>query len=113
MVAQAFLPVLVSGTTSIHRPYGHTVCCSGKSVKLSGSLPRTRASSRIVGIGIGFAASLGVKRILVVGLIGLGTPNMATLVIVPLALILVTMAACYLPARRASQVDPIRALRYE
>jgi predicted permease len=67
----------------------------------------------IIGIAIGLAASMGVRRVLAVGLVGLGDSNPAVLLIVPLALILVTMAACYLPARRASQVDPIRALRYE
>jgi predicted permease len=66
-----------------------------------------------LGIGIGFAASLGVRGILSRGLIGLGSSNPAVLVVVPLALLLGTIAACYVPARRASQVDPIRALRYE
>ena len=67
----------------------------------------------LIGIGIGFVASLGVRSVLSRGLIGLGSSNPAVLVIVPLALLLVTMAACYVPARRASQVDPIRALRWE
>jgi putative ABC transport system permease protein len=67
----------------------------------------------IIGIAIGLIASIGVRRVLALGLVGLGTSNPAVLLIVPLALILVTMAASYLPARRASQVDPIRALRWE
>ncbi len=67
----------------------------------------------IIGIAIGFVASVGVRGLLAQGLIGLGTLNPAILVIVPVALLVVTMAACYLPARRASQVDPIRALRWE
>jgi predicted permease len=67
----------------------------------------------MIGIAIGFVASLGVRPILQLGLVGLGKPNPAVLVIVPVALLVVTMAACYMPARRASQIDPIRALRYE
>jgi putative ABC transport system permease protein len=67
----------------------------------------------ILGVAIGLLASLGVRRLLALGLVGLGDSSPAVLLIVPLALILVTIAACYLPARRASQVDPIRALRWE
>jgi predicted permease len=67
----------------------------------------------LIGIGIGFVASLGVRDVLSRGLIGLGSSNPAVLVVVPLALLLVTIGACYVPARRASQVEPTRALRWE
>src|SRR5207302_394007 len=67
----------------------------------------------VAGICIGGAISVAVSRALTAGLIGLGQPNSATYVIVPLVLFLVTMGSCYLPARRASRTDPMVALRYE
>jgi ABC-type antimicrobial peptide transport system permease subunit len=65
------------------------------------------------GMLAGGAISFAVARMLTAGLVGLGTPNPLTYVVVPVALVVVTMAACYIPARRASLIDPIRALRYE
>ncbi|MDP8979819.1 MAG: ABC transporter permease [Acidobacteriota bacterium] len=67
----------------------------------------------LAGIGVGSVVSFAVARVLTAGLAGIGTPNPATYILVPIALMLVTMAACYLPARRASLVDPITALRWE
>jgi ABC-type antimicrobial peptide transport system permease subunit len=51
--------------------------------------------------------------LLIAGTSGLGAPNPATYVIVPVMLIVLTLLASYFPARRASRVDPLRALRYE
>ncbi|MBI4476333.1 MAG: FtsX-like permease family protein [Acidobacteria bacterium] len=67
----------------------------------------------LAGIIVGGCVSLVVARLLVATLVGLASPNAATYVIVPLTLIGLTLAASYVPARRASRVDPVRALRYE
>ena len=66
-----------------------------------------------LGIAIGGAASFAVTRVLEAGFLGLGTINPLTFVLVPVLLVSVTMAACYIPARRASVVDPMVALRDE
>jgi ABC-type antimicrobial peptide transport system permease subunit len=41
------------------------------------------------------------------------TPNPATYVLVPLSLVVLTIGACYVPARRAASIDPVRAMRHE
>jgi ABC-type lipoprotein release transport system permease subunit len=46
-------------------------------------------------------------------LAGLVSTSSITFVVVPMLLVLVTAAACYIPVRRASMVDPMVALRYE
>ena len=65
------------------------------------------------GIVIGGLISIAVSRLLTAGLVGLGQPNSATYFIVPALLFAVTLASCYVPAFRASRVDPIVALHYE
>ena len=67
----------------------------------------------LIGVAIGSLATIGVARLIAAGLIGLGSVSPITFVVVPLLLIVVALAACYIPARRASLVDPIKALRYE
>ncbi len=66
-----------------------------------------------IGIAIGLVAAAGLRNLMALGLVGLGVTSPVVLVFVPLALIVVTMLACYFPARRASLIDPLRALRYE
>jgi predicted permease len=67
----------------------------------------------VTGVAIGSVATFGVARLIATGLIGLGKLSPTTFIVVPALLLGVTLVACYIPARRASQVDPITALRYE
>ncbi len=66
-----------------------------------------------IGAAIGTAASFGVTRFLGSMLYDVKPSDPWTLVAVTALLLLVALAACYIPARRATHVDPLVALRYE
>jgi putative ABC transport system permease protein len=63
------------------------------------------------GIGLGLALSLGLSRFMESQLFGVGQRDPLVFVGVTVLLFLVALAACYIPARRATKIDPIVALR--
>jgi putative ABC transport system permease protein len=65
------------------------------------------------GILIGLAASVPLTRVVRSLLVGVSTLDPATFAVVPIVLLAVAAVAAYLPARRASTVDPVEALRDE
>lgn len=67
----------------------------------------------LVGIVIGVPASVGLAKLLASRIWGLKSADPLTLAAVAAVLVAVGLAACYFPARRATRVDPIEALRYE
>jgi len=67
----------------------------------------------VVGLGIGLCAALGAARLLAPLLYGIGANDPTTMSAVAVGLAAIAMLACYLPARRAMQVEPSVALRYE
>jgi ABC-type antimicrobial peptide transport system permease subunit len=67
----------------------------------------------LIGIVVGLAGALLLTRLMTTLLFGVRATDAVTYVTVSLGLIIVALLACSIPARRATKVDPLVALRFE
>jgi predicted permease len=71
------------------------------------------AKMTLLGVVLGLLGAFALTRLMASMLFGISTHDPLTFIVVASLLALVALAACYIPARRASSVDPTEALRYE
>ena len=67
----------------------------------------------LIGAAVGLAGAYAVTRLMANLLFDVAPTDLATFVAVSAILIMVALVACFIPARRATKVDPLVALRYE
>jgi putative ABC transport system permease protein len=71
------------------------------------------ARMALIGAAVGTVAALGLTRLMAAQLFGVSAHDPVTFAGVAVLLVVVAIAACYVPARRAMRIDPIVALRHD
>jgi ABC-type antimicrobial peptide transport system permease subunit len=95
------------------REIGIRMALGGTARDVLGLILRQGIRMVILGLAVGVLAALGITRVMTGILIGVSPNDPVTFVAVALLLAAIALAACWIPARRATRVDPGVALRYE
>lgn len=122
MIGIAAALALVLGTVGLYAVLSYVVAQRTREIAvrmaLGAEAPRVRrmvvvqgGRVALAGVAIGVVAALGVTSVLDSLLFGVESLDAATFAAMPAVMLLVAALACYLPARRASSVDPMEALR--
>ncbi len=124
MLAIAAVVSLLLGTVGVYgvvsyvvsqrtREIGVRMALGASANKVTAMVLRLGGVLAVVGVAVGIAAAFGLTRLMAGLLYGVSAVDPITFAAVGLCLGTVTLAASYLPARRASRVDPMEALRAE
>jgi putative ABC transport system permease protein len=95
------------------REFGIRMALGAQSADILKLIIRRGLTLALLGIGIGLAAALALTSLLKTLLFGISATDPLTFTAIAMLLVVVAALACWLPARRATKVDPLVALRSE
>jgi ABC-type antimicrobial peptide transport system permease subunit len=103
--------VIAYATAQRSQEIGVRMALGATGAEVSAMVIRGGLRLAVVGIALGLAGAWAGSRLLGQLLYGVGSLDLVTFSVVPVVVILATMLACWLPARRAARAEPVSALR--
>jgi predicted permease len=105
--------VLAYTVTQRRKEFGIRIALGAQSTSIAGLIMRDVAILLVVGISVGVAISYWATQLVQEMLFGLNARDTGTIILSAATLVIVALVAAYLPTRRATQTDPMQALRDE